>query len=348
MHRRRRLAAPKERRANYNEVETSQHSDFSTCAVPSTGNAVFNLDAHEINAIGMKLLQDVMADVSAKHEFDGTRGYSQYSSPQDVSADSERLKGPPMESSHTVFNCNKNNSEEPVAFDVLTRGGRFSERSVNYRSLVAKILHNNDQPASLLLQQKLKGPADPAQRGAIFEAVAERAVALMCSKFGNFLVQKYFECGTRDQMGHLTQEIKTHILSISTDRYGSHVVQKAIETIEDESKMVLVQEMLRLVPETLTNQFACHCWQRIFEIKWRSLSPSAVPPVLEQVKGMLRGRWHDIANDEHGSLVVQSVFEHCHEVDKREILNEVRCFCYPFSRRINPIDTLVVDSKSSS
>lgn len=71
--------------------------------------------------------------------------------------------------------------------------------SCNWKYIVDKIICNNDQQASIFLQQKLKvGTAE--QKYDIVESIIAQAYPLMVNRFGNFLVQRCFEHGTPEQV----------------------------------------------------------------------------------------------------------------------------------------------------
>lgn len=71
---------------------------------------------------------------------------------------------------------------------------RLRDRAVtcNWKHLVDKIVCNNDQQASIFLQQKLKGGTSE-QKHEMVEAIVAQAYPLMVNRFGNFLVQRCFE-----------------------------------------------------------------------------------------------------------------------------------------------------------
>ena len=71
---------------------------------------------------------------------------------------------------------------------------RLLDRSVscNWKYIVDKIVCNNDQQASIFLQQKLK-IATVEQKFDIVEAIIAQAYPLMVNRFGNFLIQRCFE-----------------------------------------------------------------------------------------------------------------------------------------------------------
>ncbi|KAF2742165.1 ARM repeat-containing protein [Sporormia fimetaria CBS 119925] len=197
---------------------------------------------------------------------------------------------------------------------------RLLDRNMNcnWKYIVDKIICNNDQQASIFLQQKLK-VGTTEQKYEIVEAIIAQAYALMINRFGNFLVQRCFEHGTPEQVIAIAQAIRGNTLNLSMDAFGCHVVQKAFDAVPEEYKATMVHELLRRIPETVIHRYACHVWQKLFELRW-SDSP---PQIMRYVNEALRGMWHEVALGETGSLVVQNIFENCLEEDKRPCINEV-------------------------
>ncbi|KAF2427162.1 ARM repeat-containing protein [Tothia fuscella] len=212
----------------------------------------------------------------------------------------------------------------------MTYGSNAPAEPLNYRRLldrnancdwsiiVHKIIDNNDQQASIFLQQKLKmGTND--QKYEIVDAIIAQAYLLMINRFGNFLVQRCFEHGTDEQIIKIAQAIQGHTLDLSMDAFGCHVIQKAFDCVPENYKAVMVHELLRRIPETVVHRYACHVWQKLFELRW-SDSP---PQIMKFVNDALRGMWHEVALGETGSLVVQNIFENCLDEDKRPCIDEI-------------------------
>ncbi|KAH7321188.1 armadillo-type protein [Stachybotrys elegans] len=197
---------------------------------------------------------------------------------------------------------------------------RLLDRNVNcnWKYIVDKIVCNNDQQASIFLQQKLK-VGTPEQKYDIVEAIVAQAYPLMVNRFGNFLVQRCFEHGTPEQVIKIAEAIRGNTLSLSMDPFGCHVVQKAFDSVPEDYKAIMVHELLRRIPDTVIHRYACHVWQKLFELRWTK-SP---PQIMKFVNEALRGMWHEVALGETGSLVVQNIFENCLEEDKRPCIEEV-------------------------
>ena len=197
---------------------------------------------------------------------------------------------------------------------------RLLDKSVScdWKYIVDKIVCNNDQQASIFLQQKLKvGTAE--QKFDIVESIVNQAYPLMINRFGNFLVQRCFEHGTPEQVVAIADAIQGNVIALSMDPFGCHVIQKAFDSVPETHKANMVKELLRRIPDTVIHRYACHVWQKLFELRW-----SGEPPqIMLKVNEALRGMWHEVALGETGSLVVQNIFENCVEDEKRPAIEEV-------------------------
>ncbi|POS77828.1 pumilio-family RNA binding repeat protein [Diaporthe helianthi] len=189
---------------------------------------------------------------------------------------------------------------------------RLLDRNVNcnWKYIVDKIVCNNDQQASIFLQQKLK-VGTPEQKYEIVEAIVAQAYPLMVNRFGNFLVQRCFEHGTPEQVIKIAEAIRGNTLNLSMDPFGCHVVQKAFDSVPEDYKAIMVHELLRRIPETVIHRYACHVWQKLFELRWTE-SP---PQIMKFVNEALRGMWHEVALGETGSLVRPCIEEVLANID---------------------------------
>ncbi len=112
-----------------------------------------------------------------------------------------------------------------------------------------------------------------------------------------------------------------NVIELAYDRFGCHVVQKAVEMISEPLKRKLISQFLKFsIQETVTHRFASHVWQRIFEIQWKN-SPFTI--LYEAVTQALQEKWADIANNEHGSLVVQCLFMNAPTKEKELVTHEI-------------------------
>lgn len=196
---------------------------------------------------------------------------------------------------------------EPINYRKLLE--RHMNTDWNY--VVDKIIYNNDQQASIFLQQKLK-LGTQEQKDAIIGAITKQALALMLNRFGNFLIQRCFEHGSEGQVLAIADNMENNVVMLSMDAFGCHVVQKAFDCVSEKNKFNMVHELLDRIQDTVIHRYACHVWQKLFELRWTGPPPM----IMDSVNRALKGRWHEVALGETGSLVVQNIFENCTEADK--------------------------------
>lgn len=184
--------------------------------------------------------------------------------------------------------------------------------------IVERIVRDNDQQASIFLQQKLK-ISNTEQRASIIGSIVEQSYALMVNRFGNFLMQRCLEYSNPAQVNSLTTCMIGNVCKLSMDPFGCHVIQKALDCVNERMKTIVVEEMLENVTETIIHRYACHVWQKLFELRWEGTPPKFMDKVNEELKGM----WAQVAIGETGSLVVQNIFENCTTEDKEPCIKEV-------------------------
>jgi hypothetical protein len=267
--------------------------------------------------------------------------YSEQTNSWNSSPNYESTKTPLQDQSFPVFNPNANaeffhprcDDEE----DVFSSGGnqtfypiKYYNESLNYRRLlersvscnwtmiVDRIVLDNDQQASIFLQQKLK-IATPEQKSDIVAAIIAESYNLMINRFGNFLVQRCLEYGTPDQVAEIGRGMIGHIVDLAMDPFGCHVIQKTLDCVDSKMKNIIIEEMISNVRDSMVHRYACHVWQKLFELRWES----APPQFMKKVNQDLEGCWVDIALGETGSLVVQNIFENCVEEDKKPCIEEI-------------------------
>ena len=234
----------------------------------------------------------------------------------EFSVDASQWRVPP--SPLTVGGLSQTSSGHAQTSPPATAGLRENGFGSDWSQLVEKIIHGNDQQASILMQQKIK-TVDRAEKMRMCDAIVQSCDALMTNRFGNFLVQRVLEHGTPEQIHYVAAAISGHVVQLSVDAFGCHVIQKAFDTVTEEFKVQMVSELLCAIPETVKHRYACHVWQKLFELRW-TIEP---PQIMSYVNESLSGQWWDVAMGETGSLVVQNIFENCHDDDKRPCIEEV-------------------------
>lgn len=90
-----------------------------------------------------------------------------------------------------------------------------------------------DQYGSRFIQRKLEC-VDADEKQMIFDELVPELSLMMNHKFGNYVVQKYFEFGSDEQKIVLVQQLQGNVLFLTGEVYGCRVIQKAIETLPPE------------------------------------------------------------------------------------------------------------------
>merc|ERR1712063_190573 len=122
---------------------------------------------------------------------------------------------------------------------------------------------SGDQHGSRFIQQKLE-TASAVEKQMVFEEILPRALQLMVDVFGNYVIQKFFEYGSCDQIRELSRLLEGHVLSLSLQMYGCRVVQKmlqAIDQIDGPQVEVLIQEIKGNVLKCVKDQNGNHVIQ---------------------------------------------------------------------------------------
>lgn len=188
---------------------------------------------------------------------------------------------------------------------------QYSATISKWKAMIEQIIFQNDQAASLSLQQQLKNE-DIEDNINLINTILPFSVTLMKNKFGNFLIQKCFEYSTEAQLQSFSYFLKKHVKELSIDAFGSHVLQKSLEIYPERFTNNLIEELIECLPATLMQRHSCHVWQKFFETRRKSL----VDGIFDHFNKKMQGKWLQVSVSEMGSLVVQTIFENCKEKDK--------------------------------
>jgi pumilio RNA-binding family len=77
----------------------------------------------------------------------------------------------------------------------------------------------------------------------VFSEIITHYHKLMIDVFGNYVVQKILEHGTKEHRDALIKEIKGKVLTLSLQMYGCRVIQKALEVTSGEIQQSLIEEI---------------------------------------------------------------------------------------------------------
>ncbi|GMM36312.1 hypothetical protein DASC09_036370 [Saccharomycopsis crataegensis] len=232
------------------------------------------------------------------------------------------IQSPPMSTQSMEFH----NQSQQLNYRTLL------DKDIDYdwNLIIARITDNNEQQASIFLQQKLK-QSNPEIRKKIYEAIFKKSFLLSINKFGNFLVQRALEYGTVEQNSEITSKIIGNVIQLSTDPYGCHVIQKALDYTNEFIKDKIVEEISLDIGNTFSHRHACHVWQKIIEISWDRNSSNMIDVVLLFNKEF-KGKWGEVCTTPSGSLVVQSILETFGDSQKKsecvdEIIQNLNAIC---------------------
>jgi len=76
-----------------------------------------------------------------------------------------------------------------------------------------------DQHGSRFIQQQLAAAPDAA-RQLVFDEILPSAFQLMTDVFGNYVIQKFFECGSPEQQAALAEKIHGHVLPLAMQMWA--------------------------------------------------------------------------------------------------------------------------------
>lgn len=164
-----------------------------------------------------------------------------------------------------------------------------------------------DQHGSRYVQQCLEfiatspSPDQLRARAAVFTELVPMMLSLMTDVFGNYVIQKFFEHGAREQRVSLAGFMAGHVLDLSLQMYGCRVVQKALEFLPAEHQSFLVSELDGHVLDLVLNQNGNHVIQKCIECIPASLAPF--------LAASFCGHIQEMAQHPYGCRVIQRIFE---------------------------------------
>lgn len=111
-------------------------------------------------------------------------------------------------------------------------------------------------------------------------------------------------------------QMQGHVLSLSLGTYGCRVVQKALEYTEVKDQMRLAEELRPQILPCVRDQNANHVIQKILE---RVVPTSQIDFISEA----FRNNVYSLAAHCHSCRVLQRIFEHCEESQRRPLIDEL-------------------------
>ena len=127
-----------------------------------------------------------------------------------------------------------------------------------------------DQDGSRFIQQKLEC-VDADDKQMVFDELAPEIYPLMNHKYGNYIIQKFFELGSNEQKIILVEKLQGNVLYLTLQLYGCRVVEKAIETLSPELQVGLKKVLARIIAIVCYFDNIIHCRLKLSVSWWTTL-----------------------------------------------------------------------------
>jgi hypothetical protein len=99
----------------------------------------------------------------------------------------------------------------------------LGEKRADNKEIFGHIIEfSGDQHGSRLIQTKLEH-ATEADRQTMYNEIQPNALTLMTDVFGNYVIQKFFDYGSEEQIRGLAGVMKGHVWELSMQMYGCRV-----------------------------------------------------------------------------------------------------------------------------
>lgn len=111
----------------------------------------------------------------------------------------------------------------------------------------------------------------------MFAEILPNALTLMTDVFGNYVIQKFFDFGSAEQVRALGEKMRGQVLNLSMQMYGcrvsltywkegddkadEQVVQKALERVEKDQKLSIIAELDGKIVDCVKSANANHVIQ---------------------------------------------------------------------------------------
>jgi len=189
-----------------------------------------------------------------------------------------------------------------------------------------------DQNGSRFIQQRLE-MGDVIEQQIVVKEVLPEIRRLRNDVFGNYVVQKLFDFGSPQVKSDLRATLKGEMLQLSLQMYGCRVVQKALETLDEADLPGLLMEFHHNVLSCIHDQNGNHVIQKCIEVVSKR-ARKARSNGDEKMYSFLNGQIDFVIQDvlvnaetlschPYGCRVLQRVLEHCDQVRKTEVLDEI-------------------------
>jgi len=159
-----------------------------------------------------------------------------------------------------------------------------------------------------------------ADRLDILEQVFEKLISVCKNKYGNHVVQCFFQLSNPSVEREILLRMKHSLCDLAMYEYGSRVLQRAILSVNNEVLQIVTDVIVPHAYMLALDSFGYHVLQRIIERG----SAAIVHALLVSVIGRRRNsRLIELSKDEFGCRFMQRMLENTAPVDRVAIIDTI-------------------------
>ncbi|KAL8554656.1 hypothetical protein ACS0TY_002733 [Phlomoides rotata] len=175
-----------------------------------------------------------------------------------------------------------------------------------------------DQYGCRFLQGKFE-EGNPEEIQMIFMEIKDHICELMVHQFGNYLIQKFLEVCTQEQMTKLLMLVindEAEFADICSDMYGTRAVQKLLEHLTTQEQRRRIISVLRRITVALTRSMNGH---HVIQhcLKFFSIEDN------KHILNVVADNCLDIATDKSGCCVLQQCLEYALGEPRQRLIAEL-------------------------
>ena len=209
----------------------------------------------------------------------------------------------------TMLDCNNNEVNSSLANLILARDVCFEELFVTADCLYALLM---DVFGNYVVQRWLEcGSRDHQNK--LSEMLGSLMPGIACQQSGCRVLQRAFEKLDLGQLEPIYNSIQGHVISLVMDPNGNHVIQKCIEGVPTQCIPFMAEEFVGHVAFLAQHTYGCRVIQRIVDqSNTSSLEGQEIFATAAQRKILLDellGSTLALVQDQYGNYVVQHVLQ---------------------------------------
>jgi len=172
---------------------------------------------------------------------------------------------------------------------------------------------------SKFLQHRIRN-SNWADRLDILDQVFEKLIAICKHKFGNHVVQSFFQLSNPSVGREILLRMKKSLCDLAMSEYGSRVLQSAILSVNNELLRIVTDVIVPNAYMLALDNFGHHVLQRIIERGPRAVVHAILVNVIGRRKN---GRLIELSKDVFGCRFIQKMLENAAAVDRVVIIDTI-------------------------